>query len=249
MRRTHRFFYQDCNQNLNPGFYRYLLRGLGRSLFVVSLLWGSIEISATRLAIADPAIAQTEETGVPPEETSAPAEETGVPPEETSTPPEETNEETSRELLSVPQIEAALVGRWEGSSNSGKKLVFEFTENGKLFVRFPSRFRNRPGSSLEFRYTINADRPIDADRPIPLDIGGVTVEGIEATTVLTIFEFTNQNWSQMILQLHDTNPGQPRPSQFENATLLQKALEDESETPATFQPIDTLPKASAAGAR
>ena len=242
MKPMYRYFYQsssrdDSNKDISNRdcSNKNLLWNVGRSAIVSSLvggLWfGWMEIIATRFAVAEPAISQNNE--------------------EIN---EEVNEEANEEIPASPDVSAeeiatALLGRWEGESNAGSKIVFEFVDGGQLFVRFPAPPNEQQGSSLEFSYTINTDRSLDPEIPIPLDINGVSVPGIESKTVLTIFEFTNESRSQMLLQLSGTNPGLPRPSQFENPTFFQKVRDNASDSSPTAQPLDTLPQTPTLEAR
>ncbi|MEW6496659.1 MAG: type IV pilin-like G/H family protein [Cyanobacteriota bacterium] len=111
-------------------------------------------------------------------------------------------------------VQTRLQGRWQVKDpRTGQTLTVIFTPDGKFFMLLP--IDSGESMAVPFRYQINPT-------PQPMHLDVILPE--EKQTVLTIFEFTDDN--QLRLQLADTNPGQPRPSEFMNADLFQKVSEE-----------------------
>ncbi len=111
-------------------------------------------------------------------------------------------------------VQTRLQGRWQVKDpKTGQTLTVIFTPDGKFFMLLP--LDSGESMAVPFRYQINPT-------PQPMHLDVILPE--EKQTVLTIFEFTNNN--QLRLQLAGTNPGQPRPSEFTNADLFQKVSEE-----------------------
>ncbi len=119
-------------------------------------------------------------------------------------------------------VNQKLLGQWKAKDPlSSESITFIFTPEGKLFS-LPSK-SNIP-IALEFKYRINP-----ALKPMHLD---VTIPN-SAEPVLTIFEFLADG--KMRLQLHGTNPGQPRPKVFSAKAMLFEKISDATTLPENVQ--------------
>ena len=119
-------------------------------------------------------------------------------------------------------VNQKLLGQWKAKDpSSSETLIFIFTPQGKLFS-LPSN-SNTP-VALEFQYRINPTfKPMQLDVTIPSS----------AEPVLTIFEFLADG--KMRLQLHGTNPGQPRPKAFSANAMIFEKISDATTLPENVQ--------------
>lgn len=119
-------------------------------------------------------------------------------------------------------VNQKLLGQWKAKDpSSSETLIFIFTPQGKLFS-LPSN-SNTP-VALEFQYRINPTfKPMHLDVTIPSS----------TEPVLTIFEFLADG--KMRLQLHGTNPGQPRPKAFSANAMIFEKIYDATTLPENVQ--------------
>ncbi|MCV3217254.1 type IV pilin-like G/H family protein [Plectonema radiosum NIES-515] len=126
-------------------------------------------------------------------------------------------------------VNQKLLGQWKAkASSSSETLIFIFTPQGKLFS-LPSS--SSTPVALEFRYRINPNtKPMQLDVTIPTS----------AEPILTIFEFLADG--KMRLQLHDTNPGQPRPKAFYPNAIIFEKISDATTLPENVQVFNGEPE-------
>lgn len=118
-------------------------------------------------------------------------------------------EPTKAEPTKADPIAQQLLGQWKTKEPiSGETLTLIFMPDGKCYLIF-----NRPAekpTAIELQYKINsAPKPMHIDFVLP-----------GQGTVQTLFEFTGKD---LRVQLMQTNPGKPRPTAFNEATVMQKA--------------------------
>lgn len=105
-----------------------------------------------------------------------------------------------------------LVGTWQGELAPGQMITWIFTEDGQFFMTV-SPMADEPQRALKMLYEIEY-----TTKPM-----GLNIELSEGNTVFTIFEMTPEG--QMRVQIAGTNPGEPRPTEFNNPAVFEKVSE------------------------
>lgn len=113
-----------------------------------------------------------------------------------------------------------LIGKWESELSPNQKITWIFTPEGKLFMLLPLP-QDQLQVALEWRYQTD-------DRNQPM---GLNIDLKQGQTVMTIFEFVNDK--QMRIQIEGTNPGEMRPTSFDNPTVFKKVSADATLPPDT----------------
>ena len=133
----------------------------------------------------------------------------------------------------------SVVGQWRLKDYLPIALTVVFTQDGKVFVLFPSYLTSlvslfNPSvagggsvNAFEFRYKINS-----TTQPMSLDLNSPT----DDETLMTIFDFTSDG--QLRIEWEGLLPGQPRPTEFTVGTIFLQKLSNVTALPRNTQIID-----------
>lgn len=125
-------------------------------------------------------------------------------------------------------IAEKLFGQWQTNDPASPvALTFIFAPDGKLFLLSP---QSKTPVAVELKYRVNS-----TPQPMHLDL---TIPNAKEP-VLTIFDFTADN--QLRMQIEETRPGKPRPTEFLARPTLFKKVSDDPKLPEDVKLLDPKP--------
>ncbi len=145
----------------------------------------------------------------------------------------------SQNPASINSSASRFVGQWRLKDYLPIPLTVVFTQDGKLFVLFPSYLTSLvslfnssvPGggsvNAFEFGYKINS-----TTQPMSLDL----ISPGDNETLMTIFDFTSDG--QLRIEWEGLLPGQPRPNEFTVGTILLQKISNITALPRNTKIID-----------
>jgi len=113
-----------------------------------------------------------------------------------------------------------VVGTWQGELAPGQMITWILTPDGKFFMTTPP-VADEPQQALEMRYQVKT-----STQPM-----GLNIDLAQGGTVMTIFEMNPEG--QMLVQIAGTNPGEARPTEFDNPTVFEKVSDTTTLPPNT----------------